>query len=96
VSSLACPCGASHDGDAPGSRYFVSVVDGGKWRPASGPYHTHEDALADVEEVRKIGEDVDPRAVFYAWGTVRVDADAAPKEGILSAELQKRRGEKAA
>lgn len=90
--SSECSCGASHATDAPGSGYFVSVIDGPRQGLAAGPYDTHEEALADVEEVRRIGEDVDPRAVFYAWGTCRVDRDVdGLRVGSLNAELVLRR-----
>lgn len=91
MSAAACPCGASHETDAPGSRYFVSVIDGPRRAAAAGPYETHAAALADVEEVRALAEEIDPWAFFYAWGTCRADADAAPEKGSLTEALARKR-----
>ena len=62
--------------------YFVSAIDKldntgyvpqSRIALASGPYTTHELALAAVASVKRLVERVDPRAVWYAWGTARMD-----------------------
>ena len=53
--------------------YFVSARDGEQWALVSGPYvNDHVAALADVEECRRLVEEVHPKAVFYAFGTCRL------------------------
>lgn len=62
---------------APGP-YYVSVIREGKFddaRIVSGPYDTHEAALALVGKARRIAENHDPRAVWYAFGTVRMKCE---------------------
>lgn len=57
---------------APGN-YYVSVRDGNRLGLLAGPFvNDHASALAMVDQVRKVAQDVDPRAVFYAFGTVRM------------------------
>lgn len=51
--------------------YFVSAIDGERLALVSGPYPTHQAALDDVEVCRAKAEETDPRAHFYAFGTVR-------------------------
>jgi hypothetical protein len=63
--------------------YFVSVLDGGRHALVSGPYvNDHAAALADVEHCRTLAEKHDARAVFYAFGTVRL-ASKSGKVGQL-------------
>lgn len=84
----ACPCGADHATDAPGSVYFVSVIDGPRRGLLAGPYETHGQALEDVEAVRAVAEEADPRAAFYAFGTARADGDPfASRPGVLNEKL---------
>jgi hypothetical protein len=69
---------------APGP-YYVSVVR--DWKPedarlVSGPYATHAEALALVDKARRIVEDRDPRAAFFAFGTVRMK-EAFDRPGAL-------------
>ncbi len=68
--------------DQPGD-YFVSARDGERWALVSGPYvHDHAAALQDVRECRRLVEEVDPRAAFYAFGTCRFPAGSG-KIGFL-------------
>lgn len=68
--------------DKPGD-YFVSCVNGGRYALLSGPYRNdHAAALADVDRCRKLAEAADPRAVFYAFGTVRLELDCG-RVGVL-------------
>lgn len=90
--TCTCPPGA-HDSDAPGSRYWVSVQDAGRSAFVAGPYDTHGEAEADVDLVRRLGEERDPRAVFYAWGTARTDADVpVPAPQLNAARYEKKGG----
>jgi hypothetical protein len=38
----------------------------------AGPYETHEEAIEKVDAVRKIAEEVNAWAHFYAFGTVKL------------------------
>lgn len=62
----------------PGPRQQVSLL--------AGPFDTHEEALSQVDAARKHAEEVDPRAVFDAFGTTGVTADKHPP-GVLNARL---------
>jgi hypothetical protein len=67
---------------APGP-YYISVMKGdGEWRAESGPYPKHADALALVEKARGICEQMDPRACWYSFGTVRIKDDCTDP-GVL-------------
>lgn len=79
-----CDCGQTHH---EGSNYYVSVVDGPKkFQVLAGPYKTHQEALALVPTVTRIAQDVDPRAAFYAFGTVAMKPDFT-KPGILNDKI---------
>ncbi len=83
-------CDVDHTKDAPGSRYYVSVRDdSGRYGFAAGPYATHGEAIASVEDTREVAYRRDGFTHFYEWGTARVDADAALRigPGILNAQL---------
>lgn len=58
--------------------YYVTAVDGGRSARAAGPYRTHAAALDDVYRVKEEIERTDPRAAFYAWGTMRSETDLGP------------------
>lgn len=63
--------------------YYVSVVRGsGDYRLLRGPFENdHAGALAAVDAARFRAYDLDPRAQWYSFGTVRLEQDAGP--GIL-------------
>lgn len=62
--------------------FYVSVVDGSRYRLLRGPFKTHTEALERVEETRRLATELDPKSWFYAFGTVGVkDWD---KPGILN------------
>lgn len=69
----------------PGNCY-VSVVRGdGDWRPLVGPFRNdHAAALAMVDKARAKAEELDPRAAWYSFGTVRVDLVAYAPAGMLN------------
>ena len=69
---------------APGP-YYISVIRESGFKDArllSGPYPTHQEALDLVDKARSISERHDPRAVWYAFGTLRMK-DAFTEPGIL-------------
>lgn len=69
----------------PGS-YYVSVrKDNGDWRPLLGPFvDNHAAALAWVDKAQAKALDMDPRASWYSYGTVRLEPGAAAPAGILN------------
>lgn len=69
-----------------GAVYYVSVIDGKRSVLLSGPYKAHGEALAMVPEVRTWADTVDPRAPFYAFGTVAVRGDYRPLGAFDSAK----------
>lgn len=58
--------------------YYVSIMDGIRNGRLSGPYLTHREALDDVTPVKVVAQNVDPRADFYAFGTMRSATDLVP------------------
>lgn len=59
--------------DSPGN-YYVSCVDGDRFAFLAGPFRNdHRAALAMVPQARQIACDLDPRAVFYGFGTCRTE-----------------------
>ncbi len=52
-------------------KFYVSVLDGPRYGFLVGPFDTHDQALAQVDSARAAAEQVDPRAVWYAFGTAR-------------------------
>ena len=56
--------------------YFVSALNGRSVALLAGPFRDdHAAALAAVDPVRREAEKVDPRAIWHAFGTVRLDYD---------------------
>jgi hypothetical protein len=90
MGALACGCppGAHDDGDPGG--FYVTVKDHGKTGWLAGPYGTHEAALADVADVKRVAEAVNDRAVFYAFGTARIKTGERP-DGLLNKLLPEHR-----
>ena len=66
--------------------YYVSVVDGPRHQILAGPFGTHAETLARVEECRRLANELDPRAHWYAFGACRVEGGTRP--GILNARLE--------
>lgn len=63
---------------------YVSVIDGPRIGDhievkrmglLAGPSNTHEEVLNNVDVVRRIAEQLNARAHFYAFGTVKQGAD---------------------
>ena len=65
--------------------YYVTAFDGpNRYSLLSGPYpNDHAAALADVDAVRALAQALDPKAVFYSFGTARMD-DAYTATGFLN------------
>ena len=65
--------------------YYVTAIDGTRHAFLLGPYDHHQDALDMVDEGRRIAQELDRRAIWYAFGTARV-ADYR-KAGILNEHI---------
>lgn len=67
--------------------YYVSVLRGNDYRVLLGPFmDDHAAALASVDKVRAKAEELDVKAVWYAFGTCRIPVqptELLPK-GILN------------
>jgi len=61
--------------------YYVSAIDGPRRSMVRGPFPTHAEALERVEATRRLVEERDPRAHWYAWGTARSETDLG--KGVL-------------
>ena len=90
VSPITCTCGQAHH---PGARYYASVRrDDVVIVLAAGPYLSHQEALAVVDDVREIAVECynpDGRAYWYAYGTVGMPHDYTTP-GTLNADLTRR------
>jgi hypothetical protein len=65
--------------------YYVSVIDGTRYGFLLGPfYNNHQAALDMVDRARVKAQEVDPRAHFYSFGTLRVDKEVYNKLGVLN------------
>ena len=85
---------APQEPDTKPGHYFVSCIVGrpGGRRVAllAGPFvNDHARALSMVEPARTAAGAADPRAIWYAFGTARLDADhpRADRPGVLNAAL---------
>lgn len=58
--------------------YYVTAIDGGRSARIAGPYKSHGAALDKVRPVKDVAETVDPRAIWWAWGTMRSETDLGP------------------
>lgn len=58
--------------------YYVSAIDGARRSLVRGPFPTHAAALEAVEPAKKLVEERDPRAHWYAWGTARNEVNLGP------------------
>lgn len=68
--------------------YYVSAIDGPRSALVSGPYPTHQQALDLVPAKRAEAEKLDPKAVFYAFGTCRWYGEGTPPIGALERARQ--------
>jgi hypothetical protein len=60
--------------------YYVTVVDGRKVGLLAGPYSTQGQASRMVDAARKIAQERNRDAVWYAYGVSRI---ASIKPGVL-------------
>lgn len=76
----------SQQPDSKPGNYYVSVRKGsGDWRVLLGPFkNDHAAALAWVDKAQAKAMDLDPRACWYYYGTVRLELDAALPNGALN------------
>jgi hypothetical protein len=66
----------SQQPDTKPGMYYVTVMDGARVGRLLGPFENdHAGALAMVDAVRKKAEEIDPKACWYAFGTVRIPND---------------------
>ena len=55
-----------------GTNYYVSVMDGPRFGLLAGPFSTHVEACEWVERAKEEAYRVDPRSVFYGFGTAAI------------------------
>lgn len=79
-----CTCGARHPY---GARFYVSAADAGRTVLLAGPFRTHAEALDALPRTRTRAEELDPRGLFYAYGTVAMSRSYT-KPGILNSEIK--------
>lgn len=65
--------------------YYVSMVDGPRVGLLLGPFRLHRQALRFVRAARQEANRRDPWAVFYGFGTLRLESGA--RTGSLNAAL---------
>jgi len=71
----------------PGNYYVTAQRDDGRHAVLAGPFpNDHAAALALVDRARMEAEQVDPRAVRYAYGTARFP-ETFTEPGKLNAQL---------
>ena len=69
--------------------FYVSVIDGKRRALLAGPYDTHAEALALVEQVRRKAYDIDPKSHFYAFGTAGSDEELKTLFGKVAPDQAK-------
>lgn len=80
------------DTDHPDPRpgyYYCTVMDGPNYALLAGPYDSHQDALDNLPKAKQIAQQVDAKAVFYAFGTARIERNATVirPAGVLNTEM---------
>lgn len=63
---------ATQEPDPRPGDYFVAARDGERYGLVHGPFPTHREALLAVDDARRALEGLDPRAHWYAFGTLRL------------------------
>lgn len=62
-----------NDADTKDGAYYVTAVDAGRVALLLGPFiNNHAGALARVQDVRTVANEMHPASVFYSFGTVRM------------------------
>lgn len=75
----------SEQPDTAGGNYYITVRrENGDFRCLAGPYRdNHAAALAAKDKVASLAINLDPKAAFYSFGTIRTDYSYA-EPGILN------------
>ena len=71
--------------EIPGN-FYISIIDGDKWKPVYGPFKTHPEALENVKKAKDKANELDPKSFWYAFGTVKMKLEY-DKPGILNQYL---------
>lgn len=71
--------------------FYATVVRGAKVGYLLGPFDSEPAARAVIPDARRLAEAIDPRTVFDAFGTARVElaGDAALPRGVLMDRYEK-------
>lgn len=65
--------------------YYVSMVDGNRRALLLGPFkNDHRAALAMVNAVKRKAQELDPKAIWYGFGTARLQLGETPPPGTLN------------
>jgi hypothetical protein len=75
-----CDCPERHHD---GATYYASVISGTRVGLLAGPFADHAEALAILPRAKEAAEGVDPRAFWYAFGTL-ARLDGYDKPGVLN------------
>ena len=65
--------GSNQQPDPEPGNYYVSAIDGNRYALILGPFPTHQEALDNVDRAWKKAEEVDPRAFWWSFGTLRMN-----------------------
>lgn len=83
---LWCHCGERH---TQGAAYYVSVESAGRYVQALGPFPEHYEALARIDDVRRVvlnKWNPDGLAHWYGYGTLAIQG-GSERPGKLNGEL---------
>lgn len=70
--------------------FYTTVVRGAKVGYLLGPFDDEPTARAAIPAARRLAEQVDPRTVFDAFGTCRLELSAGPlPRGVLMDRYEK-------
>lgn len=73
--------------DTKPGNYYVTAINGKSTAWLAGPFRDgHRAALNMVAAAKKIAQEVDPRAFWYAYGTARTDY-SYDRAGVLNERL---------
>ena len=73
--------------DTKPGNYYVTAIDGKRHARLAGPFRDdHRGALDMVDAAKRLAQELDPKAVFYAFGTCRTDY-AYDRPGVLNGRL---------
>lgn len=82
---IPCDCAGAraYCGEHADLAFFITTARPGAVSFVAGPYRTHAEALAAFRSVQEYAERVDPRAVWYSFGTARARKDQRTVLGVL-------------